>query len=194
MMLQIPFVGNRNLQSCEEIESNRLFEVGDDMKKLYLVGGTMGVGKTTICQQLKSELSNSVFLDGDWCWDASPFHVTEETKVMVVDNICHLLNNFLHCSAYDNVIFCWVMHQQAIIDSIIQELDLANCDVKVISLMTDTKCLEERLMNDIEKGIRSADVLSRSMERIPLYQELNTIKIDTCNKSVQTIVDEIRNL
>lgn len=170
------------------------FEVGDDMKKLYLVGGTMGVGKTTICQQLKSELSNSVFLDGDWCWDASPFHVTEETKVMVVDNICHLLNNFLHCSAYDNVIFCWVMHQQAIIDSIIQELDLANCDVKVISLMTDTKCLEERLMNDIEKGIRSADVLSRSMERIPLYQELNTIKIDTCNKSVQTIVDEIRNL
>ncbi len=164
------------------------------MKKLYLVGGTMGVGKTTICQQLKSELSNSVFLDGDWCWDASPFHVTEEKKVMVVDNICHLLNNFLHCSAYDNVIFCWVMHQQAIIDSIIQELDLANCDVKVISLMTDTKCLEERLMNDIEKGIRSADVLSRSMERIPLYQELNTIKIDTCNKSVQTIVDEIRNL
>ena len=154
----------------------------------------MGVGKTTICQQLKSELSNSVFLDGDWCWDASPFHVTEETIVMVVDNICHLLNNFLHCSAYDNVIFCWVMHQQAIIDSIIQELDLANCDVNVISLMTDTKCLEERLMNDIEKGIRSADVLSRSMERIPLYQELNTIKIDTCNKSVQTIVDEIRNL
>lgn len=113
---------------------------------------------------------------------------------MVVDNICHLLNNFLHCSAYDNVIFCWVMHQQAIIDSIIQELDLANCDVNVISLMTDTKCLEERLMKDIEKGIRSADVLSRSMERIPLYQELNTIKIDTCNKSVQTIVDEIRNL
>ena len=170
------------------------FEDGDDMKKLYLVGGTMGVGKTTICQQLKSELTNSVFLDGDWCWDASPFHVTEETKAMVVDNICHVLNNFLHCSAYDNVIFCWVMHQQAIIDSIVQELDLVNCDVKVISLMTDTKCLEERLMNDIEKGIRSADVLSRSMEKIPLYQELNTIKIDTCNMSVQTIVDEIRNL
>lgn len=191
---RIPEKEIANFQSCGDIESNRRFEVGDDMKKLYLVGGTMGVGKTTICQQLKSELSNSVFLDGDWCWDASPFHVTEETKVMVVDNICHLLNNFLHCSAYDNVIFCWVMHQQAIIDSIIQELDLANCDVKVISLMTDTKCLEERLMNDIEKGIRSADVLSRSMERIPLYQELNTIKIDTCNKSVQTIVDEIRNL
>ena len=164
------------------------------MKKLYLIGGTMGVGKTTVCQKLKSELNNSVFLDGDWCWDASPFRVTEETKAMVTDNICHLLNNFLHCSAYDNVIFCWGMHQQTIIDVITQNLDLTNCDVKVISLITDAKCLEERLTIDIEKGIRSADVLGRSMERIPLYQELSTIKIDTCNKSIQTIVDEIKKL
>ena len=50
------------------------------MKTLYMIGGTMGVGKTTVCQQLKQDLPNSVFLDGDWCWDASPFQVTEETK------------------------------------------------------------------------------------------------------------------
>ena len=31
----------------------------------------MGVGKTTVCQLLKQDLPNSVFLDGDWCWDAS---------------------------------------------------------------------------------------------------------------------------
>ena len=58
------------------------------MKNVYLVGGTMGVGKTTICQQLKRKLPNSVFLDGDWCWDADPFWVTEETKKMVLENIC----------------------------------------------------------------------------------------------------------
>ena len=68
------------------------------MKTLYMIGGTMGVGKTTVCQQLKQDLQNSVFIDGDWCWDASPFQVTDETKAMVIDNICHLLNNFLKCS------------------------------------------------------------------------------------------------
>ena len=76
------------------------------MKHLYLIGGTMGVGKTTVCRILKKSLENSVFLDGDWCWDAHPFHVTDETKKMVTDNICHLLNNFLHCSAYEHIIFC----------------------------------------------------------------------------------------
>lgn len=36
------------------------------MKNLYIIGGTMGVGKTAVSQQLKSDLPNSVFLDGDW--------------------------------------------------------------------------------------------------------------------------------
>ena len=47
----------------------------------------MGVGKTTISRQLKKDLHNSVFLDGDWCWDADPFQVTEETKEMVMRNL-----------------------------------------------------------------------------------------------------------
>ncbi|MGN0402500.1 MAG: AAA family ATPase [Acetatifactor sp.] len=164
------------------------------MKSLYLIGGTMGVGKTTVSQQLKQDLPNSVFLDGDWCWDASPFQVTEETKAMVTDNICYLLNSFLHCSAYENVIFCWVMHQQSIIDSIIEKLDVQNCAVKCISLILDETNLRERLTADVEKGIRTADVIDRSVARIPLYQTLDTIKIDTSNKTVQTIADEIMQL
>lgn len=66
------------------------------MKVLYLIGGTMGVGKTTVCRELNARLPNSVFLDGDWCWCMDPFRVNDETKAMVMDNICHLLNNFLN--------------------------------------------------------------------------------------------------
>ena len=43
------------------------------MKHLYLIGGTMGVGKTTAGKCLKAMLERSVFLDGDWCWDMNPF-------------------------------------------------------------------------------------------------------------------------
>ena len=164
------------------------------MKTLYLIGGTMGVGKTTVSQRLKQDLPNSVFLDGDWCWDASPFQVTEETKEMVINNICYLLNNFLHCPAYENVIFCWVMHQQFIIDSIIEKLDISNCDVKCISLIANETNLRERLMADVEKGIRTADVIDRSIARISLYQTLNTNIIDTSNKTVDAIVNEIKQL
>ena len=164
------------------------------MKTLYMIGGTMGVGKTTVCQQLKQDLPNSVFLDGDWCWDASPFQVTEETKAMVTNNICYLLNNFLKCSAYENIIFCWVMHEQSIIYSILEKLDTQNCEVKCISLVADEKTLCKRLAMDVERGIRSEDVIERGIARVPMYQTLNTTKIDTNAKTVAMIANEIKQL
>lgn len=154
----------------------------------------MGVGKTTVCQQLKKDLTNSVFLDGDWCWDASPFQVTEETKKMVTCNICDLLNRFLRCSAYENVIFCWVMHEQSIIDGILKELDTENHRVKKISLIADERNLWDRLNADVASGIRTADVIDRSVAQIPIYQTLDTIKINTNNKTVREVADEIMML
>lgn len=148
------------------------------MKNIFLIGGTMGVGKTAICQIIKNKLNNSVFLDGDWCWDMHPFHVTEETKQMVVENICFLLNNFIKCSVYENIVFCWVMHEQTIIDGIVSRLDTANCKVHMISLVCSEQALQTRLRNDVDAGIRTEDVIRRSIERIPLYEKLNTNKVD----------------
>lgn len=164
------------------------------MKKLYLIGGTMGVGKTTTCQTLKYKLHNSVFLDGDWCWDSHPFQVTAETKKIVMDNICFMLNNFIHCSSYDHIIFCWVMHQQEIIDEIIERLDLTDTKVIKISLVCHEKALTQRLSLDVEKGIRNKDVIIRSVERIALYDQLDTVKIDVSDKSVEEVVKDIMKL
>ena len=164
------------------------------MKTLYLIGGTMGVGKTTVCQQLKKDLPKCVFLDGAWCWDASPFQVTEETKAMVLDNISYLLNNFLCCSAYENVILAWVMHEQSIVDAIIEQLNFSQCVIKCISLLVDEDNLRDRLLQDVLSGVRTEDVIERSIARIPMYQQLDTIKIDTNGKTVPMIVEEIKAL
>ena len=121
------------------------------MKTVYLIGGAMGVGKTTVSQQLKKDLANSVFLDGDWCWDADPFQVTDET------------NNFLHCSAYENVIFCWVMHEQSIVDEIVSKLDTEECRVIKISLIVDEANLRKRLLSDIANKIRTEEIMDKSI-------------------------------
>jgi len=152
----------------------------------------MGVGKTAVSQELKKQLPNAVFLDGDWCWDADPFQVTRETKNMVLENICFLLNQFIRCSAYENVIFCWVMHEQSIIDAVTAKLDIANCTVKNISLICGEETLKEHLQRDVDAGIRKADIIGRSVARIPLYRNLNTAKITVDNKTVSQIAEEIR--
>ena len=153
------------------------------MKHLFLIGGTMGVGKTTTCRIMKTKLSNSVFLDGDWCWDMHPFQVTDETKQMVMENICFLLNNFIQCSAFENVVFCWVMHEQAIIDDILSRIETSNCKIHLISLVCGEQALRTRLTKDVKAGIRTEDVIRRSIERIPFYEVLDTIKVDISNRS-----------
>ncbi len=164
------------------------------MKTLYLIGGTMGVGKTTVCRELKNQLHRSVFLDGDWCWDMNPFVVTEETKAMVLDNITALLGNFLRCSAYDHVIFSWVMHQQSIVDTILGRLDLTDVKVVSVSLVCSREALLQRLYRDVEAGIRQPDILLRSPQRLNLYDSMNTEKIDTSHATVAQTVQEILRL
>lgn len=161
------------------------------MKTLYMISGTMGVGKTTTSQALKKRLNKSVFLDGDWCWDSNPFQVNEETKQMVLDNICYLLNNFIHCSAYEHVIFCWVMNEQSIIDSVLERIDTKDCTIKSISLVCQEEHYIKRFEKDVHVGVRTNEDVQRGIERLPMYQNLNTIKVDTTGKSVEEVVNEV---
>ena len=147
----------------------------------------MGVGKTTVCRILKQQLPDAVFLDGDWCWDADPFVVTEETKAMVLQNICFMLGQFLRCSAYRNVIFCWVMQDQAVIDDILERLepDTRNCRVHAISLLADAATVQARLQKDM---------VARSLARLPCYRQLNTRKIDTACRTPGAVAAQIARL
>ena len=57
--------------------------------------------------------------------------------------------------------------------------------------MTDEETLRKRLEADVVAGKRAEDVIERSIARISKYQSLNTLKIDTVNKTIQQVADEI---
>ena len=147
------------------------------MKRLVLIGGPMAVGKTAVCRELKHLTAPCAFLDGDWCWDMEPFQVTTETKAMVQENIAFLLGQFLRCPAYETVIFCWVMHQQEILDGLLARLPLEGVEVFSLSLLAKPETLREHIRGDVERGLRTWDVLDRSLERLSHYGELNTHKL-----------------
>ena len=161
------------------------------MKTLYLIGGPMGVGKTTVSRELLKSLPRCAFLDGDWCWTMQPFTVTDETKAMVMDNITHTLGNFLRCSEFENVVFCWVMHQQSILDEIVSRLPLRDVELHCISLTASRSALADRLQKDIDAGLRQPDVVGRSLDYLPLYEGLNTQKVDTTGLTIDEIIEKL---
>ena len=164
------------------------------MKNLILINGTMGVGKSMTGKALQSLLPNCAFLDGDWCWDARPWIVTDETRAMVMGNIAFLLNSFLSCSAYQNIVFCWVMHEQSILNAVLAALNTTNCQVHKFSLLCAEQALTTRLEKDIAAGLRDPDILARSLPRLANYAAMDTQKIDVTTLPAQAAAQCIRDI
>lgn len=157
------------------------------MKKLIIINGIPGVGKTTVCKKLYKQILGSAWLDGDWCWMMNPFIVTEENKKMVEDNIVFLLRNFLNNSSYKCVIFNWVIGSEKIFESILSRLEDIEFQLYKITLMCSSKSLRERMIKD---GREEKQIVN-SINRLNFYEDMDTYKIDTANISVESVVSEI---
>ena len=158
------------------------------MKNLIVIGGPMGVGKSSVCRELLNRTDRAVWLDGDWCWMMHPWQVTGETRAMVERNIIMLLRNFLTCSAYETVIFDWVLHQDSIAHTILAGLQDLECRILRVSLVCSPEELRVRLTGD---G-RAASTVDEALARLSLYPALETPCLDTTGLTVSQVADRLQ--
>jgi hypothetical protein len=92
-----------------------------------------------------------------------------------------------------SVIFCWVLHEQKILDDLIARLNHNDCTIHCVSLVSNKQALSERLSYDIAGGKRESDIIERSVARIPLYDALDTVKIDVSAISPADAARRIRD-
>lgn len=153
------------------------------MKNLIIINGAMGCGKTTASKTLMKYLPRSVMLDGDWCWYMDPFRVTETTKTVVLDNIIYMLKNYMLCGEFENIIFCWVLNDESVIDRIKSEIERLGFDIYVFTLICGEAELERRLLKDVKSGARTDDVIKRALSYLRFYDNMDTEKIYADNLS-----------
>ncbi len=113
---------------------------------------------------------------------------------MVIENISFILNNFIKNSFSEYIIFNWVIQTDEIMNLVLDSLKLKGVDVHKITLMCSEEKLIERIARDISKGIRDSESIKRSVDNLRLYERMETLKINTDNKSVETIIEEIKKI
>lgn len=177
------------------------------MKKLIIIGGAMGTGKTTAAEILVHTVPRSVMLDGDWCWQQGcDWDFGEENRKMVMDHILYLLSGFLHNRRMENVIFSWVLHEPATHRELLDGLAARGCRFEAydISLLADEAALRQRLetraRQQEERWGTPRDreeekkLIARTLERMTHYRCLDTRKIDTSNLTPRQTADQIAAL
>ena len=85
------------------------------------------------------------------------------------------------------------MHQNEIIDEILNHLNLENTEPYTITLTLTEEALTKRLNDDISKKIRQPDILKKSIDRIGLYSDMNTWKVDVSSITPYQAALQIQN-
>lgn len=69
------------------------------MKKLIFIHGPNGVGKSTLCKKLNQVLSNSAWLESEWCRCINPFNFKQEIELITEKNMSFILRSYLEARA-----------------------------------------------------------------------------------------------
>ena len=156
-------------------------------KKLIIINGVPGVGKSTVSKELHKALPKSVWLDGDWCWMMNPWMITEENIKMVERNIIYLLHSYFNNSNFDYIIFSWVLHREEITQRILEGIQDFEYELTRITLTCTHESLRERMLPDN----RTLEQFEASSRRLRLYEDMETFKIDTSTISPEETIKRI---
>lgn len=158
-------------------------------KKLIIINGAPGVGKTTTCRELQRLLDRNVWLDGDWCWMTNPWILTEETRKMAEGNIAFLLDSFLNCSEYKFVLFSWIFRSDEVFNHILERLQATDFVLQKFTLMCNENAFRDRL----EAAGRERNKIAECLESLHSCETTDSVKIDTTQKSIIKVARILHN-
>lgn len=177
------------------------------MKKILLLGGPYGVGKTTLANNIVNNVEGSIMFDGEWAWyQGNDWNFSSENKKMALDNICHTLLNFLKNPNFDVIVFSWVLHKIEDHNLIIETLRKSNIEFELydLSLICSETLLLNRLQNRIQSKATEFDAYydnisihhayDGSVRKLKQIMSLPTRKINVDNMSKDEVLNTVLNI
>ena len=144
--------------------------------KLIFIGGAPGVGKSTVARRLLVRLDHAVWLNGDDLWRMHPFVVNQTTTSMVEGNIQSVLGSFV-AAGFSYVLFTWVLHDQSIIDRLLNGITDTPFQFSLFTLVCDEETLKSRILEPpkpiVNAGARCPQLVSDGRNCLAVSSEKN---------------------
>jgi len=162
------------------------------MKKLIMITGPAGVGKTAVCRELFKNTDGAAWLDADWCWMVNPYPgKTSEQKKYAETAFGYILRGYLDDVKTRVILFSWIMHSDFIFDRVTSQLSEEAYELIKIALI----CSDRDVFIDRKKGNgRREEQVAEMVDMQRFAQLSNTSVIDVANMTVQQTASRILDM
>ena len=164
------------------------------MKKLIVIVGPNGTGKTTTCECLLPLLGRAAQVDGDWCRAVYPPELTEETLRLNEENVFCMIRNALRCPGIDSVVFSYGYHghRKALLERVIERLCADGLEFQVKTVLVT--CSEEENVRRMIRDGRDEERIRRAVQKHRVvYEDLDLPTVDsthlTPEQTAQAVFD-----
>ncbi|MEM7283337.1 MAG: hypothetical protein AAF438_17100 [Pseudomonadota bacterium] len=155
------------------------------MKKLVLLGGPTGVGKTTTLRALQGRFQSGALLDADDVWRVGVTLAVPKNRHIAIRNVAQTMRGYFQAGCTLGVV-SWVFARselyQPVIDALSDEVDT----VQQLYLLADPEILETRLR---ERG--DSDKVEYALSRLELIEALPFTKLDTSHLTPDQVADHV---
>ncbi len=165
------------------------------MKKLIVILGSNGVGKSTTAKAFLDKYTGCAYVDADWCRAINPFPFTPSTKKAVTENIYCILKNYLLCEDIDKIVFPYGFHgeRKEIFDTVICKLKEDRIEFELLPIVL--KCSMQENIKRCERDGRETGRIERGLKNtFHYYDELKYPNIITTELSPKEVAEKIADI
>ena len=161
---------------------------------IIIINGALGVGKSSVADQLRYRFEKSVNLDGDYIGDVHPFEIYDDDRIRHLYRTLELLIRFHQANGYQNFVINYVFESPETLQALLQLLSPLDPSIHTYWLVCDEEEQARRIR------ARNREYLDWELNRFVELQRIQQqaalsgfigVAIDTTRLTAQETADFI---
>lgn len=161
---------------------------------IIIINGSLGVGKTSVAEQLLWKFDKAVHLDGDAIGDVHPFEIYDPTRIDNLYRALELLVGFHRRNGYHNVVINYVFESPDSLRDLLDLLRPLDPDIHVYWLTCETgeqaRRIQARQRADLDWEL-SRFIELQHIQRQAAERGFLGIEVDTTGLTLPEVADTI---
>ena len=161
---------------------------------IIIINGSLGVGKSSVSEELYSRFDRSVYLDGDAMGAVHPFEIYDQARIAHLYETLELLIGFHQQHGYDNFVINYVFESAAALQALLERLHPLDTAIHTYWLTCDPQEQAQRIRHrgrsdldwELQRYVELRAIQARAAQEGYIGKEL-----DTSSRSAMQVAEEI---